>query len=392
MSIRTFQIGIQKAKKAVEFDENGNFEEASKMYVEAMEILMEFAKVTKNLKLRDICVDRINQYTNRVKEIRGINNNEVKLPKPKDGTSDSSKKKKKIATKEDMELRQAVSETIVKEKPDVKWEDIADLEIAKQALREAIIIPILRPDLFKGSRRPWKGILLYGPSGCGKTLIAKAVAHECNATFFNADAASLVSKWLGESEKLIKDLFELARESPPSLIFIDEIDSIATSRGEDGEHGGERRIKTQLLQEIDGLKSEGQSIVILGATNRPWEIDSAFRSRFEKRIYLGLPDQETRCSIFKLNVKGVDLDPDINFEQLAELTDQYSGRDIALICRESIMKPIREMDMSGKLIETANPRSVNQQDFLESIENIKSSVSTGELKKFEDWENEFGSI
>lgn len=262
MSIRTFQIGIQKAKKAVEFDENGNFEEASKMYVEAMEILMEFAKVTKNLKLRDICVDRINQYTNRVKEIRGINNNEVKLPKPKDGTSDSSKKKKKIATKEDMELRQAVSETIVKEKPDVKWEDIADLEIAKQALREAIIIPILRPDLFKGSRRPWKGILLYGPSGCGKTLIAKAVAHECNATFFNADAASLVSKWLGESEKLIKDLFELARESPPSLIFIDEIDSIATSRGEDGEHGGERRIKTQLLQEIDGLKSEGQSIVI----------------------------------------------------------------------------------------------------------------------------------
>ncbi len=393
MSMRTFKMGISKAKKAVDLDNDENYDEASRYYIEAMEILMEFAKVTKNIKLRHICLDRIEQYQKRVKEIRGIY--EYEVPRPRTSTEPSEKPLKpikKIATKEDMELRRTVSETIVTEKPDVKWEDVANLEAPKQALREAIILPMLRPDLFKGSRRPWKGILLYGPPGCGKTLIAKAVAHECNATFFNADAASLVSKWLGESEKLVKELFELARENSPSLIFIDEIDSIATSRGDSGEHGGERRIKTQLLQEVDGLKSGGQAIVILGATNRPWEIDSAFRRRFEKRIYVGMPEYEARVVIFKLHTKGVELDTDVNFDKLAKETDKFSGSDIALICRESIMKPIRELDISGNLIETENPRPVKQKDFLETLEYIKSSVAKDELNKYIEWGNEFGAI
>ncbi|MFX0134884.1 MAG: AAA family ATPase [Candidatus Hodarchaeota archaeon] len=399
MSMKTFKMGVIKAKKARELDDTKNYQEAFHYYLEAADILMEFAKVTKNLKLRNICIQRISEYTSRARNIKfglqGLYEYEIPTPKSKSGTEPSGepiKPKKKIATKEEMELRRAVSETIVTERPDVKWEDVANLEAPKQALREAIILPMLRPDLFKGSRRPWKGILLYGPPGCGKTLIAKAVAHECNATFFNADAASLVSKWLGESEKLVKELFELARENSPSLIFIDEIDSIATTRGDSGEHGGERRIKTQLLQEVDGLKSDDESIVILGATNRPWEIDSAFRRRFEKRIHVGMPEFEARVVIFKLHTKGVELAVDINFEKLANLTDNFSGSDIALICRESIMKPIRELDISGNLIETENPRPVNQKDFLESLQYIKSSVAKNELKKYEDWGNEFGTI
>ncbi|NVM03809.1 MAG: ATP-binding protein [Candidatus Helarchaeota archaeon] len=395
MSMRTFQMGINKAKKAVELDNNGEYREADKLYLETIDILMEFAKVTRNVKLRTICLDRVAQYTIRIKEIRGIPREVYVTSSPKSGTGSSgapTKPTKKIATKEDMELRRTVSETIVTEKPDVKWEDVANLEAPKQALREAIILPMLRPDLFKGSRRPWKGILLYGPPGCGKTLIAKAVAHECDATFFNADAASLVSKWLGESEKLVKELFDLARENSPSLIFIDEIDSIATSRGETGEHGGERRIKTQLLQEVDGLKSEDQGIVILGATNRPWEIDSAFRRRFEKRIYVGMPEYEARVVIFKLHTQGVEMNIDVNFEKLAKQTEKFSGSDIALICRESIMKPIRELDISGNLIETENPRPVRQKDFIETLEYIKSSVAKDELNKYIEWGNEFGAI
>ncbi|MHA1382221.1 MAG: AAA family ATPase [Candidatus Helarchaeota archaeon] len=393
MSMKTFKIGISKAKKAVDLDEQGRYDEAGKLYIEAMDILMEFAKVTRNLKLRNICLDRITQYTKRVKEIQGIYEYEIPVPKrTKSSSSNVPKPKKKVATKEEMELRKAVSDTIVTEKPYVKWEDVANLEAPKQALREAIILPMLRPDFFQGARKPWKGILLHGPPGCGKTMIAKAVANECNATFFNADAASLVSKWLGESEKLVKELFELAREHAPSLIFIDEIDSIATSRGESGEHESVRRIKTQLLQEIDGLKSGGQSIVMLGATNRPWEIDSAFRRRFEKRIYVGLPGLEARIVIFKLNTKGVELANDVDFKILGEATDGFSGADIALICRESIMKPIRELDISGNLIETEALRPVTQKDFLEALSYIKSSVAKDELQRYIDWSNEFGAI
>ncbi|MHA1377774.1 MAG: AAA family ATPase [Candidatus Helarchaeota archaeon] len=393
MSMKTFKLGINKAKLAVDLDNKGSYEEASKLYLEAMEILMEFAKVTRNLKLRNICIDRITQYTNRVKKLKGIYEYEVPIPKSTSKkASDFPKPKKKVATKEEMELRKALSDTIVTEKPDVKWEDVANLEAPKQALREAIILPMLRPDFFTGSRKPWKGILLHGPPGCGKTLIAKAVAHECKATFFNADAASLVSKWLGESEKLVKELFKIARENAPSLIFIDEIDSIATSRGESGEHESVRRIKTQLLQEIDGLKSGEQALVILGATNRPWEIDSAFRRRFEKRIHVGLPELEARIIIFKLNTNGIELDKDVDFETLGKMTNGYSGADIALICRESIMNPIRELDISGNFIDTVAPRPVKQKDFLDALSHIKSSVAKEELQRYIDWSNEFGAI
>ncbi|MHA1144491.1 MAG: AAA family ATPase [Candidatus Helarchaeota archaeon] len=396
---KLLKTGQKLAKKAKELDDLQQYEEAQKKYIEAADCLAQFIRINRNAQIRPVIEEKIAAYIKRAKQLRGIEEPDFEEDieeefedDSEEGDEDKPKKKKKLKLKGDPKLTAAIADTIVTEKPDIKWEDVANLEAAKQALREAIILPMVRPDLFKGARKPWRGILLYGPPGCGKTMIAKAVANECDATFFNADAASLVSKWLGESERLIKELFNLARQNSPALIFMDEIDSLTTSRGGSGsEGGGERRIKTQLLQEIDGMKSEGQQIVMLGATNTPWEIDAAMRRRFEKRIYIGLPEFEARKVLFQLHTKGVDLDEAVNFEELAFITDGYSGSDIALVCRESIMNPIRELDMSGDL-QDATPRPVIQQDFLESLKGVKPSVSKKELKKYEDWANEFGSV
>merc|ERR1719489_644288 len=191
---------------------------------------------------------------------------------------------------------------IVAEKPNIKWDDVAGLEGAKDALKGAVIMPIKFPHLFTGNRTAWRGILLYGPPGTGKTYLAKAVATEANnSTFFSVSSSDLVSKWLGESEKLVKNLFEMAREQKPSIIFIDEIDSLTSSRS-DNESESARRIKTEFLVQMQGVGNDNDGILVLGATNIPWVLDSAIRRRFEKRIYIPLPEAHARADLFKLNL------------------------------------------------------------------------------------------
>jgi vacuolar protein-sorting-associated protein 4 len=164
------------------------------------------------------------------------------------------------------------------EKPNVHWDDIAGLESAKEALKEAVILPMRFPHLFTGKRKPWRGILLYGPPGTGKSYLAKAVATEANATFFSISSSDLVSKWMGESERLVKQLFKMAREQKPSIIFIDEIDALCGTRGE-GESEASRRIKTEFLVQMNGVGTESDGVLILGATNIPWQLDPAIRRR-----------------------------------------------------------------------------------------------------------------
>lgn len=231
----------------------------------------------------------------------------------------------------------------------------------------------------------------FWPPGCGKTLLAKATAAEVEATFFNVSASAVISKWLGESEKLVNTLFKIARERQPSIIFIDEVDALTGARG--GEHDAMRRVKTELLTSMDGLSSSAQDrLVVIGATNLPESIDGAFRRRFERRIYIKLPDFEARKAIFQLNVKGVDLAPDVDFESLAEITEGYSGADIAMVCRDAIMTPIRELDLSGDIHDpNIKARPVTQKDFLESIQSVNPSVSAEEIEKYEKWNEEFGS-
>uniref|UniRef100_A0A8C9FYU7 AAA+ ATPase domain-containing protein n=1 Tax=Pavo cristatus TaxID=9049 RepID=A0A8C9FYU7_PAVCR len=233
---------------------------------------------------------------------------------------------------------------IVMERPNVKWSDVAGLEGAKEALKEAVILPIKFPHLFTGKRTPWRGILLFGPPGTGKSYLAKAVATEANnSTFFSVSSSDLVSKWLGESEKLVKNLFQLARENKPSIIFIDEIDSLCGSRSEN-ESEAARRIKTEFLVQMQGVGVDNEGILVLGATNIPWVLDSAIRRRFEKRIYIPLPEDHARAAMFKLHLGSTpNLLTEADYRELGKRTDGYSGADISIIVRDALMQPVRKV-------------------------------------------------
>lgn len=384
MSTNLYTKVQRLAETAVSADDAGNFNVAVSKYLEAAELLIEMTKFTTNPKLISTYESRAHSYISRAKDIK------KQLKAKKKTTSSGGGKGGK---EEEDELDNAIDDAILSEVPDVNLDDVAGLEDVKKALREAIVLPLMRPDLFTGSRKPWKGILLFGPPGCGKTMIAKATAGDVEATFFNISAANLVSKWLGESEKLVKKLYERAREKQPSIIFIDEVDSLTQARGGASENDAMRRVKTQLLTSMEGLGSKSDDrIVTIGATNVPWEIDSAFRRRFERRIYVPVPDFEAREKVFEISSKGIDLDPELNFGELATTTDGYSGSDIANICREAIFAPVRELDSSGALLDkTISARAVNQQDYLNALDNVRSSVSQEELVRFDQWEEEFGA-
>lgn len=401
---KLFSFAMKEAKEAVIFDKNGEYQKAINKYSRAAEILIQFIKFNKNPELQKLGNEKVSEYIGRAKLLkahlkpgsrRKVSIAKRPTTKNTEGKAPKGEGREEL-TEEQAQLRELIAGTILTEPPNVAWEDIAGLKNCKQALREAIVLPIMRPDLFTGARRPWSGILLYGPPGCGKTLLAQAASNECEATFFAASAAELLSKWLGESEKLISSLFKLARIEAPSLIFFDEIDSIATVRGSGSESGGERRIKTQLLGEMQGVKSKSDTLLlILGATNRPWDIDSAMLRRFEKRIYVPLPDLEARTAIFKIHTAGINISlSDTEFNQLSEMTEGFSGSDIANICREVIMRPIREMDMQGLISEGGGTdvkvRDVNIQDFQETLQKAKPIVSKKEIQRYHDWSEEFG--
>jgi len=392
---KLYQYAVSTAKEAVALDNQGKFRQAIIQYQRSAEILMQFMKYNKNPQMRMLCQRNIEEYIERAKVLKShLGGPRARRAKPIGEDDDSSSDTSRVSS-EEQELIDMISGTIVTESPKVNWEDIAGLENVKQALREAIVLPIAKPELFTGARRPWSGILLFGPPGCGKTLLAKAAATECQATFFSASSADLLSKWLGESEKLISALFKLARLKAPSLIFMDEIDSIATKRGEGSESGGERRVKTQLLSEIQGLKStHDKPLLVLGATNRPWDIDNAMLSRFEKRVQVPLPDMKARAGIFKIHTEGVNTAlTDEDFIELAVRSEGYSGRDIANVCREVIMLPIRELDMAG-LLENSdqeiNVRDITLNDFKKTLKKVKPMTNKALMKQYNEWAQEFG--
>ncbi|PWN22860.1 putative VPS4-vacuolar sorting protein [Microstroma glucosiphilum] len=240
-------------------------------------------------------------------------------------------------------LRAGLSSAILSETPNISWDDVAGLQTAKDALKEAVILPIRHPHLFTGKRTPWRGILLYGPPGTGKSYLAKAVATEAKSTFFSVSSSDLVSKWMGESERLVKQLFQMAREAKPSIIFIDEVDSLCGTRGE-GESEASRRIKTEFLVQMNGVGNDDAGVLVLGATNIPWALDIAIKRRFEKRIYIPLPEAEARERLFKLNVGDTPckLTP-ADYRQLGKMTDGYSGSDIAVLVRDALMQPVRKV-------------------------------------------------
>ncbi|MBN1800474.1 MAG: AAA family ATPase [Candidatus Lokiarchaeota archaeon] len=399
---KLYSYAVEEAKQAVILDRQGKYQQAINKYQRAAEILIQYMKYSKNEEMKKLCHKNSEDYINRAKILKShVSGSQPRTVRSNSSPSSTAPKDDKVRSEggelsqEEQEMVDMISGTIVTESPDIRWNDIAGLENCKQALREAIVLPMLKPELFTGKRKPWSGILLFGPPGCGKTLLAKAAATECKATFFSASSADLLSKWLGESEKLISILFKLARLRAPSLLFLDEIDSVATKRGSGSESSGERRVKTQLLSEIQGLKtSDKKRLLVLGATNRPWDIDDAMLSRFQKKVYVPLPDLAARSAIFMIETKGVEMDlDDDDFIELGVRSEGYSGRDISNACQEVIMMPVREMDMSG-LFEDPNKeikvRPINLNDFKKTLKKVKPMTSENSLQQYEEWAEEYG--
>ena len=357
------------------------------------------------------------------------------LPRKKNGNNKDNKKINKGPPKSpfllnrypedegygpDTDLIEMVEREVVDMNPNVSFDDIAELETAKRALTEAVVLPLLMPDFFVGLRRPWKGVLLYGPPGTGKTLLAKALATQGKTTFFNVSPTTFASKWKGESEKLVRILFEMARFYAPSTIFIDEVDSVGTKRT-DGENEASKKVLAEMLVQMDGIselnsgKKENNDIngteeikpkfvMVLGATNMPWDLDDALRRRFEKRIYIPLPNKVGREQMFHINFKGINLSNDVNIDTLVQKTEGYSGHDISSVCREASLMNMRKklMNENGTMdiLQMANNKEnflsdleapVSQNDILIAIKNISKSVSSNDVKKFEDWTKMFAS-
>ncbi|XP_018320231.1 spastin [Agrilus planipennis] len=295
----------------------------------------------------------------------------------------------------DPKLAQCILDEIVDGGQQIHWNDIVGQETAKQALQEMVILPSLRPELFTGLRSPARGLLLFGPPGNGKTLLARAVATECQATFFSISAASLTSKYVGEGEKLVRALFAMARELQPSIIFIDEVDSLLSERSI-SEHEASRRLKTEFLVEFDGLPSnpESEKIIVMAATNRPQELDEAALRRFTKRVYVALPDADTRVQLLTklLQKQGCSLGEG-DLKKLAKLTEGYSASDLTALAKDAALGPIRELvPEQVKQLDPSLVRAITMNDFLESLKRIRRSVSPQSITAYEKWSHQYGDV
>lgn len=353
------------ALAAVKADREGRIDDAINNYKKAIEVLKKIIRLYPDNPLASVYRNILAQYQRRVEQLEKIG-----VP----------------ATPREAEQ---LEEWVVSEKPKVRFGDIADLEHAKQAIKEAIIYPVKRPELFPLG---WpRGILLFGPPGCGKTMLAAAVANEVDGVFFNIDAATIMSKWLGEAERRVKTLFEkarlAARNGKPAIIFIDELDALLGVY--ESEVGGEVRVRNQFLKEMDGLqdKTNKLHVYVIGATNKPWKLDEPFIRRFQKRIFIPPPDKHARLEIFKLYTRNLKLAPDVDLEKLAAMTEGYSASDIKDIVMEAHLRTIRELfeEKGGK----GDPRPIEMRDFIEAIKSRRPSITKEMIKRYQEWYDRF---
>ncbi|KAJ6825094.1 katanin p60 ATPase-containing subunit A1-like isoform X1 [Iris pallida] len=335
---------------------------------------------------------------------KGKSNSNKADSQSQSGDTDEGKTRKGQYEGPDGDLAAMLERDVLETSPGVRWDDVAGLSEAKRLLEEAVVLPLWMPEYFQGIRRPWKGVLMFGPPGTGKTLLAKAVATECGTTFFNVSSATLASKWRGESERMVRCLFDLARAYAPSTIFIDEIDSLCNSRGASGEHESSRRVKSELLVQVDGVNNstgddgERKIVMVLAATNFPWDIDEALRRRLEKRIYIPLPNFESRKELIKINLRTVEVAPDVNIDDIARRTDGYSGDDLTNVCRDASLNGMRRKiagktrdEIKNMAKDDISKDPVAKCDFEEALTKVQRSVSAADIARHEKWFKEFGS-
>jgi len=377
------------ALDAVKFDKQGNKGRAITLYQKAIESLLQLVQLYPEYGLNKVYVQRAIAYQERIKALQGsVSAADVRMELERDAEQTGEK-----ATPEGGKGNG--EELVVTEKPMVKWEEVVGLDPAKKAVKEAIVYPVQRPDLFPLG---WpRGILLFGPPGCGKTLLAAAVATEIDANFYSIDAASIMSKWLGEAEQNVAKLFNSARKSAndgrPAIVFVDELDSLMGQHA--NEVGGEIRVRNQFLKEMDGIMDKGKAlhVYVIGATNKPWDLDWAFIRRFQKRILVPLPDNHTRLSMLKHYMTTLQTDENVDLHELARLSEGFSGSDIRDVCQSAQLSLIGEFFESGKAMDKeAKPRALKMVDFRQTFEERKPSVSVDMISMYNRWFEAFKAL
>lgn len=363
------QMAARFANEAVQFDKQGAKSNAVSRYERTVEILLKLCALYPEAPQTRLYMQQVENCKRRIKELKEQN-----------GHLDETDP---TGAKRPAKLEQLV----LTEKPSVKWDEIANLHDAKKAIEESIVFPVKRPDLFPLG---WpRGILFFGPPGCGKTLLAAAIATEIDAVFYSVDAASIMSKWLGESEKNVAELFTSARqaskEDQPVIIFIDEIDSLVGIRAD--EVGGEVRTRNQFLKEMDNIldKKRQSHVYVIGATNKPWALDQPFIRRFQKRIYVPLPATEARQEMFQIFARDLKLDPDVDRDALLHETAGYSGSDFREIFQGAQTKVVREFFETNSSRTQGQARPIKMEDFTEILRKRKPSVSSQMLTLYDKW-------
>eukprot|EP01084_Bolivina_argentea_P074516 135170_1 len=402
------QKGTEIIKLAVQKDSAEEYESAIHLYNQGIQYWMTGLQYEKNKRIESAIKEKVQTFLIRVEEIKKcIQEPPVEPPGPKIKVrfdcSDSD-------DEDTVKMQGALASAIVMENPNIKWDDVSGLETAKQLLKEAVILPIKFPQLFQGNRKPWPSILLYGPPGSGKTYLAKAVATEAgNSTFFSVSSSDLVSKYVGEKEKLVKNLFQMARDRKPSIIFIDQVDSLASGI-----------LTLSVAKDTCG-------VLTLGATNCPWDLKPAILRRFVKRIYIALPGKEAREHMFRIHIgKTPNSLTNQDFALLAERTDGFSGGDISVLVQHALMQPVTDMSCATHFIKHQDPENkcpyiwipcspatpnavrmsllkipeheqnyvraenLKLSHFLRALFDTKPSVSKLDIKRYNDWTAKFG--
>ena len=384
----------QFATAAIKYDSQGARGMAVTHYQKAIDSLLKLMHLYPDSKLNKIYTERMKSYKTRIEVLQA---NGIGIEPTVDPTASPQEQKASLAKN----TQNNFDDMVMREKPEVKWRDVVGIDDAKNALRESIVYPTKRGDLFPLG---WpRGILLYGPPGCGKTILAAATANELDGYFINVDGSSMMSKWLGEAEKNVSRLFKMAhsyaeREGKPVILFIDELDSLLGERT--NEIGGEVRSRNQFLTEMDGINSKGKDtkLYVIGATNKPWSLDHPFLRRFQKRIYVSLPSVEAREKLFSLYTNQLKLDSRVRLHTLASIFDGYSASDIKDICQAVQLKVVNEMFQSSQYKEPidgeapSKPADIGMKDFRETMTRRKPSVSMDMIRAYYKWSEQFKAL
>lgn len=417
--------GKENADKAIEADEQRDYAKALSHYIHAVDYFMTYLKYEKNAKAVQVVTDCVEQYLSRAETLKkfirehpdykpGAGPQQPNAAAPAEASSASSG-------------RSAASFSV--EKCNVRWDDIAGLESAKKYVKQAVMTPLQLPHLFKpgGLLEPWKGVLLFGPPGTGKTYLAKAAATEADCAFFAVVGSDIFAKYVGESEKQIKEVFQLARSCDTAcIIFFDEIDALGRARS-DADSEVNRRVLTEMLNQMDGIQQQGSGsarVVVIAATNRPWELDGGIIRRLEKRIHIGLPDAATRkAMISKLLVKASESGNEVSVgdrevDSIVAMTEWYSAADMATLIKEAKMNLLRKIEdathfritQDGRYVPCSpdDPRGSEQRmeaiadkslikpppltfsDIARAAMNTKSSVVKDDLDRYDEFVANFG--